>query len=163
MLRAKVGAMRLRKTSYLFSKSLQRRTKLRRTKSFSASKIEPFSTSFEPHRKSCDVRFRNTLSDVRVRNTLSAVRIRSPREPDPPSFGDKEQISMEKGCRCQEQISNLLCRETKTTNTPPLSQARRISPSQSTLRVAAAARTRNPHGSHLCRCAAIHWTRDEEP
>ncbi|KAG5060313.1 hypothetical protein AAZX31_01G102000 [Glycine max] len=36
---------------------------LRRTKSFSASKNEPFS-SFEPQRKSCDVRVRNTLSNL---------------------------------------------------------------------------------------------------
>ncbi|KAG7027911.1 UPF0503 protein, chloroplastic, partial [Cucurbita argyrosperma subsp. argyrosperma] len=34
---------------------------LRRTKSFSASKNEPFSAVSEPHRKSCDVRLRNTL------------------------------------------------------------------------------------------------------
>ncbi|KAG2380770.1 UPF0503 protein [Vigna angularis] len=38
--------------------------KLRRTKSFSASKNEPFSTSFEPQRKSCDVRVRSTLSNL---------------------------------------------------------------------------------------------------
>ncbi|CAJ1949224.1 unnamed protein product [Sphenostylis stenocarpa] len=37
---------------------------LRRTKSFSASKNEPFSTSFEPQRKSCDVRVRSTLSNL---------------------------------------------------------------------------------------------------
>ncbi|RZC19633.1 protein OCTOPUS-like [Glycine soja] len=41
---------------------------LRRTKSFSASKNEPFSSSssssFEPQRKSCDVRVRSTLSNL---------------------------------------------------------------------------------------------------
>ncbi|XAR50860.1 hypothetical protein NMG60_11005311 [Bertholletia excelsa] len=37
---------------------------LRRTKSFSASKNESFSGVFEPQRKSCDVRVRNTLSSL---------------------------------------------------------------------------------------------------
>ncbi|RDY10610.1 UPF0503 protein, chloroplastic, partial [Mucuna pruriens] len=37
---------------------------LRRTKSFSASKNEPFSTALEPQRKSCDVRVRSTLSNL---------------------------------------------------------------------------------------------------
>ncbi|BAT83998.1 hypothetical protein VIGAN_04125800 [Vigna angularis var. angularis] len=37
---------------------------LHRTKSFSASKNELFSTSFEPQRKSCDVRIHITLSNL---------------------------------------------------------------------------------------------------
>ncbi|TKY63435.1 UPF0503 protein [Spatholobus suberectus] len=37
---------------------------LRRTKSFSASKNEPFSAALEPQRRSCDVRVRSTLSNL---------------------------------------------------------------------------------------------------
>ncbi|XP_010554924.1 PREDICTED: UPF0503 protein At3g09070, chloroplastic [Tarenaya hassleriana] len=37
---------------------------LRRTKSFSATKNEGFSGAFEPQRRSCDVRVRNTLSSL---------------------------------------------------------------------------------------------------
>ncbi|XP_027337229.1 protein OCTOPUS-like [Abrus precatorius] len=57
---------------------------LRRTKSFSASKNEPFSGVFEPQRKSCDVRARSTLwnlfnQDNSNNNTLNTKNDEPPR------------------------------------------------------------------------------------
>ncbi|KAL0555637.1 hypothetical protein IC582_009591 [Cucumis melo] len=55
---------------------------LRRTKSFSASKNEAFSTVFEPQRKSCDVRLRNTLCSLISQDASSSSKVLAPAAPE---------------------------------------------------------------------------------
>ncbi|XP_045793440.1 protein OCTOPUS [Trifolium pratense] len=66
---------------------------LRRTKSFSASKNELFAATFEPQRKSCDVRGRSTLYSL-----FNQADERKIPKPEPPTLPEVETVIRNQAC-----------------------------------------------------------------